>query len=178
MRISLLLLDIGWTVVAGAAMAVTVIPINVVVFLIWASLLVVLHRRWSVILMQCCILVLMLTAAALAPMKTAEKVLGRTVSLPATQMSLQQLNTYVNTPENRYNPIPMCFTFADEDKENIVRWPSRQMTLAEFITAIESQTPLRHRLRGCGNAWTLLWGGDCGYLLWIYDPDYSRQRHK
>jgi hypothetical protein len=44
----------------------------------------------------------------------------------------------------------------------VVRFGSLNPTVREFIAAIESQTPLRHRIYGCLNGgWTILWGLDC-----------------
>jgi hypothetical protein len=45
----------------------------------------------------------------------------------------------------------------------IVRFPSRDLTVAAFIAAIEAQTPLRHKFQHCGNGYTILWGKDCAF---------------
>jgi hypothetical protein len=184
MRIShLLLLDVGWTLVAGAVMAVSVIPINVIALGIWLSLLIVRYRRRgraSVIITQCGVLALLLVAATLAPVKIAQHILDRPVVLDAKRMSLQQLADYVRSPIHRYRNVPIWawLIFAEEDKEKVVEWPSKQMTLAEFIAAIESQTPLRHQFHGCGNGWTLLWGNDCCFGLSLSDPELRARPRK
>jgi len=89
-------------------------------------------------------------------------------------MTLKQLDAYLGWPGNPQRvPVRILFSFAEKDKERSVQWPSEQMTLAEFVAGIESQTALRHSFMHCGNGWTLLWGGDCCSGLLIYDPELS-----
>ena len=183
-----LLLDVAWAAVVGVVTAVSVIPINVAAMLIWLWLLIVRYRRlrkFSVIVVQCGALTFLLVAAALAPVKITQPLLAMTVSLDAKQMSLQRLDTYIGSPDHRQQfPIRTYLTFAEEDENTIVKWPSTQMTLGEFISAIESQTRLRHRFNGCGNGWTLLWGNNCCFGLSIRDPElvgpppYPRKRYQ
>ena len=168
------IIDVAWPAAAGAVMAVSVIPINAAALGIWLLFLVRRYRRLgrpSLLLVQCGTLGLILAVAALAPVKIAQQYLGRSIRLGTKQMTLQQLDAYVASLNNRDQvPIRMAFHFAEEDKDKTVEWPSEQMTLHEFVAGIESQTTLRHRFVHCGNGWTLLWGGDCCSALSIYDP--------
>ena len=185
---SSLIIDFVWSVVAGTVMAISVIPLNIAAFVIWLLLLIWRSRRLGkarVVLCQCGVLFAIVVSAAVAPVKITEQCLGSRVSLDEKQMSLQQLDAYVASPEKRGRfPIRIALTFAEEDKDNIVRWPSEQMTLGEFIAALESETALRHRFQHCGNGWTLLWGGDCCFGLSIRDPQligpppYPRKRYE
>jgi hypothetical protein len=89
--LSILLIDVGWTVAATVIMAVAVIPLNVLTFIIWLSLLIVRYRRLhklSVVVTQCSILILVLLGASLAPVKIVEIILDRPVVVDATAMSL------------------------------------------------------------------------------------------
>jgi hypothetical protein len=54
-----------------------------------------------------------------------------------------------------------------EGAERVVRFPSKEPTIGEFIAAVESQTALRHRFHHCGNGYTILWGGDCSFGLFF-----------
>ena len=109
--------DLVWPAVVGMVAAVTVIPINVAILLIWLLLLVFRYvrvRAGSVVIAQCVVLILVLGAAALAPVKTTEIFLNRAVILGTKQMSLQQLNDYAGAPENRERlPIHIFFLFAE-----------------------------------------------------------------
>jgi hypothetical protein len=42
------------------------------------------------------------------------------------------------------------------------------MTLRDFLAAIEGQTRLRHQFGGCGNATTILFGGNCCSGVFLY----------
>ena len=67
----------------------------------------------------------------------------------------------------------MSFCFADADKNTVVEWPRRDLTIGEFLDAIESQTVLRHRFMHCGNGYTVLGGGDCCFGLYVRDPELA-----
>lgn len=55
----------------------------------------------------------------------------------------------------------------------MVRFASPELTVAEFIRAIEEQTPLRHQFMGCGNAGgpSILFGPNCAMGLVFREPD-------
>jgi hypothetical protein len=180
------LVDVAWALLTGAVAAISLIPMNVIAILIWLPLVIRRYRRLgkrSILVTQFGVLAVVLVGAALAPCKTTDALLARRVHLDARQMSLQQLDAYVSSPESRQRfPIWASFAFAEDEKDEVVSWPSEDMTLAEFIAAIESQTVLRHRFRHCGNGWTLLSGGDCSFGLIIRDrgfaADPSRKRYE
>jgi hypothetical protein len=57
-----------------------------------------------------------------------------------------------------------------EAEETEIDFPKLEMTLREFVVAVESQSKLRHRFGHCGNGSTILFGGNCSFGLHFYDP--------
>ncbi|MGH7138598.1 MAG: hypothetical protein ACREHD_22865, partial [Pirellulales bacterium] len=53
----------------------------------------------------------------------------------------------------------------DDEKTQVIVFPDTNLTLRQFVGAIESQSTLRHRFGHCGNGSTILWGGDCSFGL-------------
>ena len=108
-------------------------------------------------------------AAAYRPSKIEEQLLLRKLTLPATKMTLAELS-YTATYDRQVFPMTISFCFADDDKETLITWPSLDVTLGEFLDAIESQSVLRRRFMHCGNGYTILGGGDCSFGLYVRDP--------
>jgi hypothetical protein len=115
---------------------------------------------------------IVVAAASYRPCKVVEQVLQREITLPSTRMTLAELS-YVASYERRSFPIHMSFCFADADRDIVVEWPRRDLTIREFLDAIESQTLLRRRFMHCGNGYTVLGGGDCCFGLYIRDPELA-----
>lgn len=68
--------------------------------------------------------------------------------------------------EHGWNRFYNCSVSVSEGlADRTVQFPSRELRVGEFIAAVESQTPLRHRFGHCGNGFTVLWGGDCSFGL-------------
>ena len=111
-------------------------------------------------------------AAAYRPSKIEEQLLRREFTLPATQMTLAELS-YTATFDRQAFPIALSFSFADADKETLIKWQSQDVTLGEFLDAIESQSVLRRRFMHCGNGNTILHGGDCTFGLYVRDPELT-----
>lgn len=116
-------------------------------------------------------------AAAYRPVKVVEQQLNRTVTLPATRTTLAEL-AYHATFDRRHFPALTSLTFADRDQNVVVEWPARQITLRQFVDALESQTDLRHKFSHCGNGYTVLGGGDCSMGLMIFDPELKRDQDR
>jgi hypothetical protein len=162
------------------AAAATVLPINALVLVFWLSITIEAfrmrlrgkQRMHAFVGLACTLMVVssvLIAAAHYKPTKTVEKALNRIVMLDSTEMSLAHLDYCAAYHRDRF-PVRLSFTFADDDKNFIVKWPSRSPTLGQFIEHIETQSPLRHRFLHCGNGWTLLHGGDCSFGLSIRDP--------
>jgi|GEM_PF-1981687 len=107
-------------------------------------------------------------AAYYQPAKTVEQELQRSISLPSAEMSLAEL-AYAMSYDRQSYPIHVTLRFPDSAKDQVIRWPSQQVSVAEFLGAIESQTSLRGSFRHCGNGYTVLHGGDCCFGLAIRD---------
>ena len=115
-------------------------------------------------------MVVVITVAAFAPVKVTDRLMERPVTIPKTEMTLAELNEYCQLHRRGNLPIHIYVEFYEADSTRTVHWSAERMTLRQFIAALESQTPLRHRFSGCGNGWTILWGNDCSFGLSMRDP--------
>jgi hypothetical protein len=61
-------------------------------------------------------------------------------------------------------------TLLDADASQVVEWPARELSLRQFVEALETQTDLRHRFLSCGNGYSLLKGPDCGFGMILRNP--------
>lgn len=168
--------------VLGTVVVVSPLPIREAAAIVWLVILFVFIRDYfrdgrrklalAALLLQAFVMAGVVTAATLAPGKTADRILDGPVTLPQREMTLAELDQY--TEEHRYRhyvfPITVWLTFVEADASNTVRFPEEQITLREFVSAIEGQTALRHSFRGCGNGYTVLWGNDCSFGLSLRDP--------
>ena len=118
---------------------------------------------------------IVVSAAAYRPSKIVEQRLRREIKLPANETTLAELS-YTAAAERWVFPITISFDFADADKGTLIRWHSQDVTLGEFLDAIESQSVLRRSFMHCGNGYTILGGGDCSFGLYIRDPELSASR--
>lgn len=114
-------------------------------------------------------------AAAYRPSKIVEQQLDREVKLPASKLTLAELS-YLATFDWGVFPIHTSFSFAEADKDAEVDFRKRELTIRELLDAIETQTVLRHRFAHRGNGYTIRGGGDCGFGLFIREPDLVRER--
>ena len=109
------------------------------------------------------------SAWAYRPTKIEGQLLRREMKLPATQMTLAELS-YAAAYDRQVFPMTISFCFADDDKETLIKWQRQDVTLGEFLDAIESHSVLRRRFMHCGNGYTILGGGDCSFGLYVRDP--------
>ncbi len=112
-------------------------------------------------------------AAAYRPAKVTEQLLDRQVTLPSRQMTLAEL-AYQITYDRRGFPVRMWIGVPDDDSDQIIQWPSEELTVREFLAALETQANLQHKFAHCGNGYTVLGGGDCSMGLSIFDPARTR----
>ena len=143
----------------GAAIVATPIPINVAALVLWA----VVVSRWAksqapttdplsgtrVIATQFVSMIVVVSAAAVAPVKTVEQRKAQYIELPQQVMSIAEMES----PAAHGLPGFYSFRAPEQFAGEVVRFPSRELTVGQFITAIEAQTPLRHRFGHCGNGW-------------------------
>lgn len=108
------------------------------------------------------------SAAAAAPVKTADRLKARPIILPKQAMTVGELQS----PPDHGLAWPARYRLGapDDLAGRVVRFPARELTVGEFIAAIEAQTPLRHYYGSCGNGGgpSILWGRNCAFGL-IFD---------
>jgi hypothetical protein len=109
--------------------------------------------------------------ATAAPVKTKDRLLVRHVTLPKAEMSLGELKALADEElRSLHFPVRVRLSFAPVESGRVVRWGGREMTLREFLAAIESQTRLGHQFGGCGNGSNILFGGNCCFGVFLCDP--------
>ncbi len=165
-----LALHVAATLALGAFLVTTPAPLPLVAGFGWAYLLVrwaradsAAGRRAGVeIGIGVALMVSVVTGAALAPCKTVDRVLARTMRLERDSFTLGELRE--GKPHRREGQILCWFSVPERLSGQAVRFPGRTISLRQMIAAVEEQTPLRHRFFHCGNGLTILWGGDCSFL--------------
>lgn len=55
-------------------------------------------------------------------------------------------------------PVRWLLAMAESGLETPISFPSRHMTLEQFIATVEQQSPLRHSFIDVDRRYTLLWG--------------------
>lgn len=102
-----------------------------------------------------------LAAANYAPAKTRETMQDElSATLPQSTMSLAEIRAFVEEQGNRAGFLRLVhFTDQETGLQAKVTFPDRHVTLRQFITEINRQTPFEARLiGGCGNGSTILHG--------------------
>jgi hypothetical protein len=167
-------------VTLGLATAVVATPlmINFAAFALW----VIIVARWvkrrtrasgrragaAELVVHLVTMSVLVLAAASAPGKVVDQVKARHVAVPRQEMTIDELQE----PETfgLARPFPYWISASDDLADRVVRFPALELTVGEFIAAIEEQTPLRHGFGHCGNGTTILWGGDCSFGLSFREP--------
>lgn len=162
----------------GAAVVAAPVPINFAALVAWALLVAGWVKRRvraggdragvAELAVQLAAMGVLVLAAAAAPVKVVDRVKARHVTLPQPAMRLGELQEPEVHGLNR--PFRYAINSPDAWAGRVVRFPATELTVAEFIRAIERQTPLRHRFGHCGNGSTILWGGDCSFGLLFSVP--------
>jgi hypothetical protein len=111
---------------------------------------------------------LIVLVAAVAPGKVEDRQRARHITMPKQVMTLAELAEPVEHGWHRFYYCSVNVPTGQADR--LVWFPSRELTVGEFISAVEAQTPLRHRFHHCGNGYTILWGGDCSFGLRFHAP--------
>lgn len=166
----------------GTIAVVSVFPLNFAALGIWLFVLVSrtgeqLRKRGSshaanALLIQAIVMATIVTVAHVAPGKTTERFLDRTVTLSKSRLTLAELESEQWLgPERR--PFWLQLSVPENEKTTLIVFPETSITLRQFVHAVENQSPLRHRFGHCGNGWTILWGGDCSFGLSLQRPPSS-----
>ena len=112
--------------------------------------------------------------ASVAPVKTVDRVLERRLVLPATSLTLGELRTYFGSPAGWKLATHVSITEEQAQLKRVIQWPDREVSVRQFIAAIEAQTPLRHHFGGCGNGSSILFGSNCVFGLRFSDARETR----
>ena len=165
----------------GAVAVVSILPFNFAAFALWFALLASRIRKdvrqqqpnLAVIsaIIQVAIMVAVVTAAHLAPGKTTDRFLDRTITLPKSRMTLAELAGDPDEPPPEWRPYSVRISAQNDEKSQVIVFPDTNLTLRQFVGAIESQSTLRHRFGHCGNGWTIIGGGDCSFGLHLRAPN-------
>ena len=115
-------------------------------------------------------MVAIIAIAAALPGKRIERLLDETVVLDSTEMTLDELKEYCEWEAREQFPLRTSIQYGDRNGGLLVRFSDEVLTLRGFINAIESQTPLRHRIDGCGNAYTIIDGPAYNFGMSLREP--------
>lgn len=162
----------------GGAIVATPVPVNFAAFFGWALVVWKWGTRWQCShprarvnvplvtqLSGMCAIVLL---SAFAPGKIVERQKATRITLPNETMTVAELQSPIEHGWDRF--YRFSISGADDLSSRAVTFPARELTVEQFISAIETQTPLRHRFHHCGNGMTILWGGDCSFGLHFRTP--------
>ena len=169
-----------WTLLLGLAIVALVLPLSAAALIAWVALLSyrALHLKrtgrrnlaWATVVTQVLLMGAVVVAAHLAPMKTTEHFLDRTLVLPRQELTLADLAGEPDALRPEWMPRWISITAADEERLTLIRFDSAMLTTRQFVGTVERQSTLRHRFSHCGNGWTVLWGGDCCFGLYMRRP--------
>jgi hypothetical protein len=173
------ILHLAILAIFGSLVVVTVIPLSVAALVAWAFIVRTWARRQSrptchrwlnrVSAVQVAGMIAIVLAAGFAPIKVVDRQKSRYITLPKHVMTLAEL---AEPFKHDWDGFRFCYVNVPEGlADRTVRFPSRELTVGQFIAAVEAQTPLRHRFHHCGNGFTILWGGDCAMGLHFRVPD-------
>ena len=111
-----------------------------------------------------------LTLAYSAPVKTTDDYLTRTVSLRKAKITLAELAGLEESPHMLLHLRGVSVSVPQDETDVVIEFPAAELTMGQFVDAVERQSTLRHRFGHCGNGSTILWGGDCSFGLHLRRP--------
>lgn len=153
----------------GAGMLVVILPlvINWLVFLVWAAFLLLVCLRDDSFrrgMLHAGVMLVIVAAAFAAPVKREQWIRARELKVPAIRMTLEEIEAY-HQLHREWIPTQASIASPPEELKSLISFPAEQMTVGEFIVALESQSTLRHCFSHCGNGSSILFGGDCCFGL-------------
>lgn len=113
---------------------------------------------------------LLVTLAAMAPVKRIDRVKRQLIHLPQTAMTVAELSEECRYRRKEW-PLRVHLPDGERAQSTVVRFSSESMPLGQFITEVESVTGLQSRFGGCGNAASILYGGAYNFGLSFDPPD-------
>ncbi|MBL8869797.1 MAG: hypothetical protein JNK90_08375 [Planctomycetaceae bacterium] len=109
--------------------------------------------------------VFIIIAAYLAPVKTTDRMLNNPLVLPNTELTLVEMDRKSNFECTQWLPRNIYIVSTSENAGRWIQFRTNEITIREFVDAIESLSDLRHRFVHCGNGSSILFGGDCCFGL-------------
>lgn len=164
----------------GLMFVVCVFPLNVLVFIAWIALADTMARlsspsgvtRLKPIIAQVTIFATVTVLAFASPFKTQHEHLTKQVRLPKSDVTVSELQRITAQHGRCTLPVHVTFDYYGDLNDKLIHFEKVDLTLGEFITAVENQTPLRHRFAHCANGYTILWGYPPSFMLALNDkPD-------
>ncbi len=111
-----------------------------------------------------------LALAHFAPVKTTDDYLTRKLSLPKTRITLAEMAKLDAPPHRPLHLLGVSISVPQDEADVVIEFPATELTMRQFVDAVEQQSTLRHRFAHCGNGSTILWGGDCSFGLHLRHP--------
>jgi hypothetical protein len=164
----------------GAAVVVLIMGLNFFAFAFWLAAVIWVARTelrmghqmraGMAVVVQGAGMVVIVIAAVLAPGKTTERFLDRTITIPNAQMTLSELAGSPDEPKPEWCPFLLSISVPENERATVIDFPGKTISLRQFVDSVEHQSTLRHRFMHCGNGYTVLWGGDCCFGLRLRHP--------
>ena len=156
---------------------IVALPMGVALFVPYLILVAVVWRREAkrgrqaaTVLTYFLITASVVVGAALAPVKTTERILEERLHLPKTEFTLAELDDEARFEQGReWLPRFVRIGSTPDNTAQSIHFRSTKITLREFIETIESQSNLRHRVAHCGNGSSVLFGGDACFGLYLQE---------
>ena len=127
-----------------------------------------LYRR--VLAMHLLTMALLVTLAALAPVKRIDQVKQQMIHLPQKAMTVAELSEGCRYRRKAW-PLRVHLPDGERAQSTVLHFSSESMPLGQFITEVESATGLRSRFGGCGNAASILYGEAYNFGMSFDPPD-------
>lgn len=162
------------TAVCGVCVVTWETPQNLLLFVIWLVVPINRIRRYrrsgsgkATILVStahAAVMGIIVTIAAVAPVKRIDAVLQQSVELESTQMTVAELSEYCDG--NRTSlPLSISIPAVGAAVHRELHFSSTRLPLQQFISEVEQQTGRKHHFSGCGNAYSILYGSAYNFGL-------------
>ena len=120
------------------------------------------------------IAIAVLVAAWFAPVKPTHMLLRSNITLTQTRFTLAELEARTGRPHRREGLPHAQWRISAKERQAVVNFPREQLTLGEFVDAVESQSSLRHHFISCAHGSTILFGIPPG-TLYFRNPNLTWQ---
>ena len=165
------------TAICGWGVVVVGTPQNLVLFLAWLVAAFWKVRRnstsrlWTAL--HGALMLVIVVAASLAPVKHVDALQRQTVDLPARKMTVRELSDFC-----RYNrdalPLLIRIPSNGPSAASEIQFSAQTLTLKEFIREAKNHTKCQPDFVGCGNAYSILYGPTYNFgLKFVPRPEFG-----